>query len=596
MSRRILRGDAPGNAPDQAVAAVIAAPAASRVALDPRTLRLLEAPIAPMLLRLAWPNIAVMLVMASTGLIETWWVSRLGLDALAGVALVFPLFMMMQMLSAGAMGGGISSAVARALGGGRRDDADALVLHAIIINVAIGGAFAALVLGFGPSLYRALGGEGGSLAAALVYSNIVFAGTPLVWLMNALASVIRGTGNMLVPALAVSVGVVLLVPLSPCLIFGLGPFPALGIAGAGIAVISTTALTAAVLALYLASGRSVVRFAWVRPRARLFSEILRVGAVASVSTLQTTLTVVLATGLVGASGGPAAVAGYGTGNRLEYLLVPLVFGLGAPLVALVGTNLGAGRRERALRIAFTGAAVAFVHDRDGRAGGGDIARRLARLVQRRRGDARGRRAVPAHRRTGLRVFRHGSGAVFRLARRRPAAVAAIGRAAPSRDRDRRRLDRPVIDRVAGVAVRRSRLRPRGVRADDRRRGRPRCLVHAAARRAMTKLPPGTKDFAPMSTASTDRMTERQPGSFWVPVLCGAVILTIGIGARQSFGIFQKPIAAELGVGRELWSFANRAVDAADGACSRRLSAISPTVSAPRAPSPPAACCMSPAFS
>jgi MATE family, multidrug efflux pump len=350
----------PLGAPTQTVPVIAAPAAASRVALDPRTQLLLEAPIASMLLRLAWPNIAVMLIMASTGLIETWWVSRLGLDALAGVALVFPGFMMMQMLSAGAMGGGISSAVARALGGGRRDDADALVLHAVIVNVAIGGIFAALVLGFGTSLYRALGGENGSLAAALVYSNIVFAGTPLVWLTNALASVIRGTGNMLVPSLAMSAGVALLVPLSPCLIFGLGPFPALGIAGAGIAVVSTNAMMAAALALYLAWGRAVVRFAWVRPRARLFAEILRVGAVASVTTLQTTLTVMLATGLVGASAGPAAVAGYGTGNRLEYLLVPLAFGFGAPLVALVGTNLGAGQRERALRIAFTGAALAFV--------------------------------------------------------------------------------------------------------------------------------------------------------------------------------------------------------------------------------------------
>ena len=64
-----------------------------------------------------WPNMLVMLAQASTGLIETWWVSRLGTDALAGMALVFPGFMMMQMLSAGAMGGGISSAIARALGG-----------------------------------------------------------------------------------------------------------------------------------------------------------------------------------------------------------------------------------------------------------------------------------------------------------------------------------------------------------------------------------------------------------------------------------------------------------------------------------------------
>src|SRR5205085_3471503 len=140
------------------------APAQDR-ALDPRTRLLLDAPIASTLLRLAWPNIVVMLAQASTGLIETWWVSRLGIDALAGMALVFPGFMMMQMLSGGAMGGGISSAIARALGGGRRDDADALVLHAIVINVAIGSVFSGLVLGFGPSFYRVLGGEGASLSA-----------------------------------------------------------------------------------------------------------------------------------------------------------------------------------------------------------------------------------------------------------------------------------------------------------------------------------------------------------------------------------------------------------------------------------------------
>ena len=106
--------------------------------MNPRTRRLLHGPILPTLLRLAWPNILVMLAQASTGLIETWWVSRLGTDALAGMALVFPGFMMMQMLSAGAMGGGISSAIARALGAGRRDDADALVLHALIINGLLG--------------------------------------------------------------------------------------------------------------------------------------------------------------------------------------------------------------------------------------------------------------------------------------------------------------------------------------------------------------------------------------------------------------------------------------------------------------------------
>ena len=339
---------------------VVAAAGGAPRPLDPRTRILLEAPILPTLLRLAWPNIAVMLVMASTGLIETWWVSRLGTDALAGIALVFPLYMLMQMLSAGAMGGGISSAIARALGGGRRADADALVLHAVVINLAIGILCSALVLEFGPALYRTMGGQGASLKAALDYSNIVFAGMVLVWLMNALASVIRGSGNMWVPSVWICVGVVLLVPLSPLLIFGLGPVPALGIAGAGAAVVATTALTTLALGWYVAAGRSVARFRWARLRWSSFADILRVGAVASISTFQTGLAVLLTTGLVGVAAGPEAIAGYGTGNRLEFLLVPLVFGLGAPLVALVGTNIGAGQKERALRIALTGGVIAFV--------------------------------------------------------------------------------------------------------------------------------------------------------------------------------------------------------------------------------------------
>ena len=324
-----------------------------------RTRRLLHGPILATLLLLAWPNVLVMMAQASTGLIETWWVSRLGTDALTGMALVFPGFMMMSMLSAGAIGGGISSAVARALGGGRREDADALVLHAILVNLVLGVATSALFLVFGRQIYRAMGGEGGSLEAALAYSNVVFAGNLLVWLLNALASVIRGTGNMLVPSAAVCTGVVLLVPLSPLLIFGFGPVPALGIAGGGAAVVLTTALTSAVLAWYLLSGRCVVRLRVAPLRWPLFADILRVGAVGAVSTLQTTLTVVLTTALVGAAAGPDAVAGYGTGARLEYLLIPLVFGLGAPMVALVGTNIGAGQQRRALRIALTGGALAF---------------------------------------------------------------------------------------------------------------------------------------------------------------------------------------------------------------------------------------------
>jgi len=212
--------------------------------ISPRTRVLLHGPIVPTLLRMAWPNVLVMVAQAATGLIETWFVSKLGTDALAGMALVFPGVMLMQMISAGAMGGGISSAIARALGRGRRDQADAL------------------------------GGAGGELDAAVTYSNVVFAGSVLLWLLNGLASIIRGTGNMLVPALVICVGVVVLVPLSPLLIFGIGPFPALGIAGGGVAFLLFYAAGTAVLAWYILSGRNIARLRPTRPRWPLFREIL----------------------------------------------------------------------------------------------------------------------------------------------------------------------------------------------------------------------------------------------------------------------------------------------------------------------------------
>ncbi len=337
----------------------VATAAPGGAALSARTRILIEAPIAATLIRLAAPNVLVMVAQASVGLIETYFVGRLGTDALAGVSLVFPAVMLMQMMSAGAMGGGISSSIARALGAGRRTDADALVLHAMVIAVAFGLVFTVGLLSGGRWLYGVMGGSGAALDAALTYSNVVFCGAVLLWIFNSLANVIRGTGNMAVPAIVTCAGVAVLIPLSPCLILGWGPFPALGVAGGAFAVVAFYFVGSVALAGYLWSGRSVVRvhFEGAAFRWPLFYDILKVGAVAALITVQTNLTIAIATGLVGRFG-PAAIAGYGTGSRLEYLLIPLVFGLGGPLVALVGTNIGAGRPERAVRAAWIGAAIA----------------------------------------------------------------------------------------------------------------------------------------------------------------------------------------------------------------------------------------------
>jgi putative MATE family efflux protein len=329
------------------------------VPLPARTRLLLEGPVALTLLRLAVPNVAVMLLQATVTTLDGVFVGWLGSEALAGISLVFPLVMLMQTMSAGGMGGGVASAVARALGAGRRADADALVVHALVIAGAMSALFTGLLVIGGPSLYRAMGGSGPALEAALAYSNVVFGGAVAYWLFNTLGSVVRGSGHMGLPAMVMTGVSVLYLVLAPSLILGSGPFPRLGIAGAGVANVLMFGLGALVLLGFLFSPRSLVvpNLHGRGLRRSLFWEILRVGAPGALNTIFTNLTVVLLTGLVGQFGAPA-LAGYGMGARLEYLQIPLVFGMGAALVTMVGTNMGAGRRARAERIAWVGAGLA----------------------------------------------------------------------------------------------------------------------------------------------------------------------------------------------------------------------------------------------
>jgi putative MATE family efflux protein len=327
--------------------------------MDQRTRTLLEAPIVPTLLRLAVPNVIVMLVQSGIALAEAYFIGMLGTDALAGVTLVVPLLMLTQMMSAGAMGGGISSAVARALGSGRKDDANALVWHATVISLGFGIATTAIIVGFGNWIYgTAMGGRGGALAAALTYSNITFAGAVLIWLFNSLANVIRGTGNMMVPASITLIGSLIVIPISPIFIFGWGPVPAFGVMGGAAVLIAYYVAGCIALIYFIWSGRGVLQPAATPPKLHwpLMRDILRVGLIACLITVTTNLSVAVANSLVSVQG-TSAVAGYGIGARLEYLLIPLAFGMGGPLVAMVGTAMGAGRRERAVRVAWIGAAI-----------------------------------------------------------------------------------------------------------------------------------------------------------------------------------------------------------------------------------------------
>ncbi|MDZ5649671.1 MATE family efflux transporter [Nitrospirillum sp. BR 11828] len=315
---------------------------------------LLHGPIVPTMLRLALPTIAVLVIQTAVGVAETYYVSALGTDALVGAALVLPVSMLMTMVAAGGIGGGVAAAVSRAMGAGRTRDANALVFHALVLAIAFGLAFTVgLGLG-GPALYRLLGGTEGALAAALSYSGWLFAGAVPVWIINLMSAVLRGIGNVRVPALVTLVGAAVMIPLSPFLIFGIGPVHGFGVAGAGMAVSGYYTVAAGVLLAYMARGRSGLTLRRVPLEGRLFRDILGVGVVSALSALQLNLITLLVTGAVGRFG-TEALAGFGMGSRLDYLLIPLLFGLGTAVLTLVGTAMGAGDGPRARRAAWIGA-------------------------------------------------------------------------------------------------------------------------------------------------------------------------------------------------------------------------------------------------
>jgi Na+-driven multidrug efflux pump len=186
---------------------------------------------------MAIPNALVMFAQLSIGLIEVYFLARLGVDVLAGVSLVFPMLSWIGAVSQGAVGGGVVTAIARALGRGDRERASELVWGALALAIALGSMTTVAMFCLGPRFHEGMGAHGASLSSALVYSHLVFSGAILIWTFNLLLAAVRGTGNMILPLLVVCGGAVVLVPLSALLIFGYSHVPAFGVRGGAIAVL-----------------------------------------------------------------------------------------------------------------------------------------------------------------------------------------------------------------------------------------------------------------------------------------------------------------------------------------------------------------------
>ena len=334
---------------------------AAATARASRTRLMLEAPIGPTLAKLAAPNVLAMFVQAAQSISEAYFASLLGITALAGAGLGVSVGhadanALSRLPSAGRFQ---RRSRGRSGGGGDVKRGASLTVAAWIIAVGFAALMAVLVVLFGTQFFRLLGGENETVAAAKTYALIFFPGCVAIWLCNASLSVIRGTGNMQMPAIVLLMVSVISIPLSGAFALGWGPLPALGMAGLPLGVILAFALGALIAIVYILSGRTGLSFrgAFGRLNAGMFSDILSVGALASINTVLTTLTIIMMTGLVGRYG-EGALAGYGLGARLEFLMIPVIFGIGAAMTAMVGANIGAGRTDRALRVAWTGSLAA----------------------------------------------------------------------------------------------------------------------------------------------------------------------------------------------------------------------------------------------
>ena len=320
---------------------------------------LLTSSILPTLLKLALPNMVAMFGSTLVAVAETSYIGRLGTEPLAAIALVFPFAMLTQMMSAGAMGGGVSSAISRALGAGNRDRAATLALHAAIIGACGGVFFTVMMLLFGRQFFSLLGGRGRVLDEACNYSQVLFSGAIAIWLVNTLASVLRGTGDMRLPSATLIGSALVQIVVGGALGLGLAGLPQFGMRGVAAGQLTAFSLGAIFLSWYLISGRSrlTLNFSAFTFQRGMFIDILKVGAVSCLAPLQSVLTILIFTKII-AGFGTETLAGYGMGSRLEFLLIPIAFAFGVASVPMVGMAIGAGLVTRARQVAWTAGAAA----------------------------------------------------------------------------------------------------------------------------------------------------------------------------------------------------------------------------------------------
>lgn len=317
---------------------------------------LVGAPLATTLFRLAVPGVIGAVLFSSVGMVEAFFLKSSagnGADALAAVAVVFPLIMLAAMFSAGAIGGAVSGRMARAMGAGDQSEACSVLICAILIAVTGGLLMWLLVIWLGPLLYRHATDSVSIYDAARRYASIIFPAMPVFWLVNMLSSVMRGTGDMVRPALVAASLLAAYCFFAWWLIPAADTDLSAAMTAAAIAMVLAYCTALCVAVCFTLHKSQPVRLRLSEYKTTTLVAILRQGLLASSQSIMM-IAYALVTTLIFSRFGTEWLAGFGLAVRLELIMVPVIFGVGASLIPIVGAYVGAGQRDRAISIAWRG--------------------------------------------------------------------------------------------------------------------------------------------------------------------------------------------------------------------------------------------------
>jgi len=320
-----------------------------REALAGSTASLTDGPVGRAILVLAVPMVLEALMESVFAIVDIFFVSRRGAEAMAAVGLTESLLALVYTI-AGGLSVGVTAMVSRRMGERDPDGAAVAAVQAALVGALAAALVGILAVSRAPALLRLMGAGPDVIAAGTGYATIMLGGNAAIVLLYLFNAAFRGAGDAAIAMRVLWLANGINLVLDPCLIFGLGPFPELGVTGAALATTigRGTAVIVQVLTAVRGQGRLRVRRAHVRIDAGVMKRVLRLSAA---GTLQAFIATASWIGLVRVlSGfGSAALAGYTIAIRIVIFALLPAWGLANAAATMVGQNLGAGRPERARR-------------------------------------------------------------------------------------------------------------------------------------------------------------------------------------------------------------------------------------------------------